>query len=55
MSGGGRQELYLPCFYFANDFSILPAFSHFTGLAKIKPKKTDKVFVIVENSILKLQ
>ncbi len=55
MSGGGRQELYLPCFYFAKDYAVLPAFSHFTGLSKIKPKKIDKVFVVAENTIVKLQ
>jgi DNA ligase-associated metallophosphoesterase len=55
MSGAARQDLYLPCFYFSKDHAILPAFSKFTGLAKIKPKKTDKVFVIIENRIVKVQ
>ncbi|MEO6681762.1 MAG: ligase-associated DNA damage response endonuclease PdeM, partial [Ginsengibacter sp.] len=55
MSGGGRQELYLPCFYFAKKYAVLPAFSRFTGLAKLKPKKTDKVFVVADNAVLKIQ
>ena len=54
MSGAARQDLYLPCFYFSKDHAILPAFSRFTGLAKIKPKKTDKVFVIIEKQIVKM-
>ena len=55
ISGAGRQQLYFPCFYFTNDHAILPAFSHFTGLSKVRPKEADKVFMIVENSIVKLQ
>jgi DNA ligase-associated metallophosphoesterase len=55
MNGSGRQSLRLPCFYFTKEFAILPAFSLFTGTYKIKPKSTDKVFVLVENKIVKLQ
>ncbi len=55
VSGTGKQELHFPCFYFAKDHAILPAFSRFTGLSKIKPKVTDKVFVIAENRIVNLQ
>lgn len=55
MSGGGKQQLHLPCFYFTNEYAVLPAFSHFTGLATIKPKKTDKVFAVANDLILKLQ
>nr|MBA2250316.1 metallophosphoesterase [Chitinophagaceae bacterium] len=53
-SGMGKQALYFPCFYFTKKYAILPAFSRFTGLAKIKPKESDKVFVIVENSVVKV-
>jgi hypothetical protein len=31
---------------------VLPAFGMFTGLARVRPKKEDKVFVIVEEKIL---
>ncbi len=55
VSGAGKQELYFPCFYFTKDHAILPAFSRFTGLSKIKPKATDNIFVIADNRILKLQ
>ncbi len=55
VSGAGKQELYFPCFYFTKDHAILPAFSRFTGLSKIKPKVTDNVFVIADNRIVKLQ
>ena len=55
ISGAGRQQLYFPCFYFTKNHAILPAFSRFTGLSKVSPKETDKVFMIVENNIVKLQ
>lgn len=55
MNGSGNQSLMLPCFYFGKKHAVLPAFSLFTGLAKIKPVKTDKVFVLVENNVIKIQ
>jgi DNA ligase-associated metallophosphoesterase len=52
LHGRGRQALTLPCFYFGQQQALLPAFGVFTGLARIKPLKNDKIFVIVENKIL---
>lgn len=54
ISGPGRQSLRLPCFYFGKKYAVLPAFSLFTGLAKITPKKGDHVFALIENSVVKL-
>lgn len=55
ISGAGKQQLYFPCFYFTKNHAILPAFSRFTGLSKVRPKEADKVFMIVENNVVKLQ
>lgn len=55
MNGMGKQSLRFPCFYFSKEYAILPAFSHFTGLYKIIPKRTDKVFALVENDVVKIQ
>lgn len=55
MNGSGNQSLMLPCFYFGKKHAVLPAFSAFTGLAKIKPVKTDNVFVLAENAVIKIQ
>jgi DNA ligase-associated metallophosphoesterase len=52
MTGLGRQELTLPCFWFGARTGILPAFGSFTGLAVVAPKIGDSVFVIVENQII---
>ena len=55
LNGLARQGISLPCFYFTKDHAILPAFSHFTGLYKIRPKKSDKVFALIENKVVKIQ
>jgi len=50
--GGGKQSLHFPCFYFSPSYCVLPAFSRFTGLATIRPAAGDKVFAIVNHSII---
>jgi DNA ligase-associated metallophosphoesterase len=52
--GKGRQEVTLPCFYFGERQGILPAFGSFTGFARIRPKKNDQIYALVENSIVKV-
>lgn len=54
MKGPGRQSLHFPCFYFAKEYCVLPAFSRFTGTYKVKPEKGETVFAVVENSLVKL-
>lgn len=51
LKGISKQNLRLPCFFFSETYCVLPAFSEFTGLAKIQPKKKDAVFAIIENSV----
>ena len=55
MNGSANQSLMLPCFYFSKNYAVLPAFSEFTGLAKIRPKEDDCVFALVENQVLRVQ
>lgn len=52
LAGMGRQSLRFPCFYFNTQFAILPAFSRFTGLALIEPKKQEDVFAIVNDQVI---
>ena len=54
LSGPGRQHLVFPCFYFNSQFSILPAFSEFTGASKIRLKNGDKIFCILNKEIIKM-
>lgn len=51
ISGQGKQSLSFPCFYFSENFAILPAFSKFTGFIVIKPLKTDSVFAIIKSNV----
>jgi DNA ligase-associated metallophosphoesterase len=52
LRGKGRQSVTLPCFYFGARQGYLPAFGSFTGLARIAPKKEDKIFVVADNKII---
>ena len=54
LNGMGKQSLRFPCFYFTPEHCILPAFSRFTGMAAVHPKKEDQVFAIVENALISL-
>jgi DNA ligase-associated metallophosphoesterase len=54
LQGKARQSVTLPCFYFGENMGLLPAFGTFTGMARIHPKKNDRVFVIVEEKILEI-
>jgi len=55
VGGVAKQSLHFPCFYFGEQHAVLPAFGRFTGLHALKPGKKDKVFAIVNNSIIELQ
>jgi DNA ligase-associated metallophosphoesterase len=54
--GAGRQSVYLPCFYFGETYAVLPAFSKFTGLSKIRSdNRKDKFFAIVKDEVIKIK
>ena len=55
IGGLGKQSLQFPCFYFAGQHAVLPAFGRFTGLYPVRPKKHEKVFAIAEKQVLELQ
>ena len=50
LKGTGKQSLRFHCFYFGKDYAVLPAFSKFSGVTLIEPKKNDHVYAIVESS-----
>lgn len=52
--GLGKQALRLPCFYFGENHCILPAFSRFTGIAVMEPKRKDQLFAVVENALVRM-
>lgn len=51
--GRGKQSLRFPCFYFGNNYAVLPAFSRFTGMYGIKPKPGESVYALVNPNALK--
>jgi uncharacterized protein len=52
--GLAKQSLHFPCFYFTDNYCVLPAFSRFTGTYSVHPQKGENVFAIVENNIIKI-
>lgn len=52
IKGLGKQSLRFPCFYITEHQCILPAFSKFSGLAILKPKKQDAAFAIVNDQLI---
>ncbi len=55
IKGQGRQSLQLPCFYFGENYAILPAFGKFTGTHAIESKQGDAVFALVDNAIIRVK
>jgi DNA ligase-associated metallophosphoesterase len=53
--GKARQSLSLPCFYFGEKFALMPSFGNFTGNKVIDVKKGDKIYVIADNLIKRIQ
>ncbi|GAB5554079.1 MAG: ligase-associated DNA damage response endonuclease PdeM [Saprospiraceae bacterium] len=54
LHGSGRQRMRLPCFHFGKTQGLLPAFGAFTGMAEVKVRKEDQVFVLADNAVLKM-
>lgn len=54
LKGLGKQSLLFPCFYFAKDYCVLPAFSRFTGTFNVKPEKGENVFAVLEDSVMQI-
>lgn len=53
--GLGKQSLRFPCFYFAANHCILPAFSKFTGAVGMDKSSAQAVYAVVENELVKLK
>lgn len=52
LKGKGNQKHRVACFYFGKNAGLLPAFGSFTGLATIKVKKEDHVFIVTEEEVI---
>jgi DNA ligase-associated metallophosphoesterase len=54
LTGPGRQHARLPCFWLTAAGAVLPAFGDFTGLSPITPTAGDRVYVVAENAVLRV-
>ena len=54
ISGKGKQNIILPCFYFQENNGVLPAFGRFTGKISLKNKENTQVFAIAGSKIIKI-
>jgi DNA ligase-associated metallophosphoesterase len=52
IKGLGKQSLRFPCFYFTQQYAVLPAFGKFTGTYPVEPSKGEQAFAIVNNSVI---
>ncbi|MGC4102236.1 ligase-associated DNA damage response endonuclease PdeM [Ferruginibacter sp.] len=52
IKGLGKQSLRFPCFYFTENYAVLPAFGKFTGTYAVTPSKKDTAFALVEDSVI---
>lgn len=53
--GTGKQSINLPCFYFAKNKAILPAFGNFTGRFRIEPSAHESVFIVTKEEVIQMQ
>lgn len=51
ISGLGRQRERLPCFWFARDVGVLPAFGEFTGCAVVDREEGDEIWLVTEDEV----
>jgi uncharacterized protein len=52
LTARGRRSECLPCFWFAADFAVIPAFGSFTGLALIQPDEADRIYMVTEREVI---
>ena len=52
--GLGRQSETLPAFLFGGRLGLLPAFGGFTGGARVRPRRGDRVYVVAEDEVVEV-
>lgn len=52
VSGRAHDSLRLPCFHFAREVGVLPAFGAFTGMHPIERTDGDRVFVVAGERVV---
>lgn len=52
--GAGRQSETLPAFLFGKSCGLLPAFGGFTGGARVRPRRGDRVYVLADEEVIEI-
>lgn len=55
LTGPGREQVRLPCFWVQPGMAVLPAFGEFTGVAEIAPEPDDRVWVIADGAVVRVR
>lgn len=55
LTGVGKQQMKLPCFYKSSNQLILPAFGAFTGVHIVNPKAEDRIYVTTAKEVLEIK
>lgn len=55
LTGKAKQSVRIPCFYITPRGMILPAFGRLTGLYLIEPKPGERVYGVVNSTLVKLR
>jgi DNA ligase-associated metallophosphoesterase len=54
LTGAGRQSATLPAFLFRERLGLLPAFGPFTGGARVRPRRGDRVWVLADGEVIEV-
>lgn len=54
LHGRARPSTRTPCFHFAQDVAVLPAFGAFTGMHPIRPRRGDRVFAVGPSEVVEV-
>lgn len=55
LTGRAREHVRLPCFLFTREYAILPAFGPFTGMADVRARAGDRLYVIAGTQVIAAQ
>ncbi|HEX2191475.1 MAG TPA: ligase-associated DNA damage response endonuclease PdeM [Longimicrobiaceae bacterium] len=54
LRGAARMRQRLPCFWLGAEVGVLPAFGGFTGLAEVRPRGGDRVWVVAGEEVVEV-
>lgn len=55
LHGPGGESLRMPCFVVSADLVLLPSFGAFTGAHTVRPARADRIFVVADQAVIRVQ